>query len=172
MILSNNDGCVIARSNEAKALGIAMGAPWFKIQHMAESSDLVALSANFALYGDLSDRMMSLVAGLGHQPFGLVFIESEHLAERAPHRDRILRGIDAVHGHLSAVGRHQGVQHAHGGGLAGAVRPEQAGDAAILGAEADIGHRLDTAGAGVEGLVQVVGDDHGAHPLNEVNAGT
>ena len=68
VVLSNNDGCAIARSNEAKALGIAMGAPWFKIKHMAESDGLVALSANFALYGDLSDRMMSLAAGLGpHQ---------------------------------------------------------------------------------------------------------
>lgn len=65
VVLSNNDGCAIARSNEAKALGIAMGAPWFKIRHMAESDGLVALSANFALYGDLSDRMMSLAAGLG-----------------------------------------------------------------------------------------------------------
>ena len=42
-----------------------MGAPWFKIQHMAVSYSLMALSANFALYGDLSDRMMSLAAGLG-----------------------------------------------------------------------------------------------------------
>ncbi|MFM1909195.1 MAG: hypothetical protein RLZZ591_2872 [Pseudomonadota bacterium] len=65
VVLSNNDGCAIARSNEAKALGIAMGAPWFKIRHLAESDGLVALSANFALYGDLSDRMMSLAAGLG-----------------------------------------------------------------------------------------------------------
>lgn len=65
VVLSNNDGCAIARSNEAKALGIAMGAPWFKIKHLAESAGLVALSANFALYGDLSDRMMSLAAGLG-----------------------------------------------------------------------------------------------------------
>ena len=65
VVLSNNDGCAIARSNEAKVLGIAMGAPWFKIRHMAESDGLVALSANFALYGDLSDRMMSLAAGLG-----------------------------------------------------------------------------------------------------------
>ena len=65
VVLSNNDGCAIARSNEAKALGIAMGAPWFKIKHLAESEGLVALSANFALYGDLSDRMMSLAAGLG-----------------------------------------------------------------------------------------------------------
>ena len=65
VVLSNNDGCAIARSNEAKALGIAMGAPWFKIRHLVESDELVALSANFALYGDLSDRMMSLAAGLG-----------------------------------------------------------------------------------------------------------
>jgi DNA polymerase V len=63
--LSNNDGCAIARSNEAKALGIKMGAPWFQIKHLAESDGLVALSANFALYGDLSDRMMSIAAGLG-----------------------------------------------------------------------------------------------------------
>ncbi|MFM9880380.1 MAG: Y-family DNA polymerase [Burkholderiaceae bacterium] len=67
VVLSNNDGCAIARSNEAKALGIAMGAPWFKIRHLTESAGLVALSANFALYGDLSDRMMSLAAGLGPQ---------------------------------------------------------------------------------------------------------
>ncbi|NMM07419.1 Y-family DNA polymerase [Polaromonas sp.] len=65
VVLSNNDGCAIARSNEAKALGIAMGAPWFKIRHLAESEGLVVLSANFALYGDLSDRMMSIAAGLG-----------------------------------------------------------------------------------------------------------
>ena len=67
VVLSNNDGCAIARSNEAKALGIAMGAPWFKIKQLVESDELVALSANFALYGDLSDRMMSLAAGLGPQ---------------------------------------------------------------------------------------------------------
>src|SRR5574343_930065 len=66
VVLSNNDGCAIARSNEAKALGIKMGAPWFQIQHLEEAG-LVALSANFELYGDMSDRMMSLAAGLGHQ---------------------------------------------------------------------------------------------------------
>lgn len=65
VVLSNNDGCAIARSNEAKALGIAMGAPWFAIVHLADAAGLVALSANFALYGDMSDRMMSLAAGLG-----------------------------------------------------------------------------------------------------------
>lgn len=65
VVLSNNDGCAIARSNEAKALGIRMGAPWFQIKHLERTAGLVALSANFTLYGDMSDRMMSLAAGLG-----------------------------------------------------------------------------------------------------------
>ena len=65
VVLSNNDGCAIARSNEAKELGIKMAAPWFSIRHLEQEAGLVALSANFTLYGDMSDRMMSLVAGLG-----------------------------------------------------------------------------------------------------------
>ena len=65
IVLGNGDGAAIARSNEAKALGIKMGTPWFQIKHLEKEAGLVALSANFALYGDLSDRMMSLAAGLG-----------------------------------------------------------------------------------------------------------
>ena len=65
IVLSNNDGCAISRSNEAKDLGIRMGAPWHEIRHLEHSHGLVALSANFALYGDLSDRMMSLLAEFG-----------------------------------------------------------------------------------------------------------
>lgn len=65
VVLSNNDGCAIARSNEAKALGIKMGQPWFECRALAESAGVVALSANFVLYGDMSDRMMSIAAGLG-----------------------------------------------------------------------------------------------------------
>ncbi len=60
VVLSNNDGCAIARSDEAKALGIKMGQPWFQCKHFEERHGLVALSANFSLYGDLSDRMMSI----------------------------------------------------------------------------------------------------------------
>ena len=60
VVLSNNDGCAIARSNEAKALGIRMGQPWFQCRQMEELHGLVALSANFALYGDMSDRMMTV----------------------------------------------------------------------------------------------------------------
>jgi DNA polymerase V len=67
VVLSNNDGCAIARSNEAKALGIKMGAPWFELQKLQDDAGLIGLSANFTLYGDMSDRMMSLAAGLGHR---------------------------------------------------------------------------------------------------------
>lgn len=66
VVLSNNDGCAIARSDEARALGIAMGVPWFQIRHLEKEAGLRALSANFELYGDLSDRLMALAAGLGH----------------------------------------------------------------------------------------------------------
>ena len=65
VVLSNNDGCAIARSNEAKALGIKMGAPWFEVKHLNDSEGLVGLSANFTLYGNMSGRMMSIAAGLG-----------------------------------------------------------------------------------------------------------
>ncbi|MCK9510746.1 MAG: Y-family DNA polymerase [Pigmentiphaga sp.] len=61
VVLSNNDGCAIARTAEAKALGIKMGEPWFKIKHLADRDGLIALSANFSLYGDLSARMMSVI---------------------------------------------------------------------------------------------------------------
>ena len=65
IVLSNNDGCAIARSNEAKALGIAMAEPWPYIKRRLPDAGIVALSANFTLYGDMSNRMMSLAAGLG-----------------------------------------------------------------------------------------------------------
>jgi DNA polymerase V len=60
VVLSNNDGCAIARSNEAKALGVAMGQPWFKCRDLERDHGLIGLSANFALYGDMSDRMMAI----------------------------------------------------------------------------------------------------------------
>ncbi len=62
VVLSNNDGACIARSNEAKDLGIKMAQPWFEVRHLERSAGLVALSANFELYGDMSSRMMTLVA--------------------------------------------------------------------------------------------------------------
>lgn len=62
VVLSNNDGACIARSNEAKDLGIKMAQPWFQVRHLEREAGLIALSANFELYGDMSSRMMSLVA--------------------------------------------------------------------------------------------------------------
>lgn len=67
IILSNNDGCAISRSEEAKAIGIPMGAPYFTIRHLEHDVGLVALSANFTLYGDMSDRMMNMAAAMGHR---------------------------------------------------------------------------------------------------------
>jgi DNA polymerase V len=60
-ILSNNDGCVISRSNEAKAVGIPMGAPAFKIKELVKEKNVKLFSSNYALYGDLSNRVMSIL---------------------------------------------------------------------------------------------------------------
>lgn len=62
IVLSNNDGCAVARSNEAKALGIGMGEPYFKIKEILEKADGVALSSNYALYGDMSARVMQILS--------------------------------------------------------------------------------------------------------------
>ncbi len=65
VVLSNNDGCVVARSKEAKALPIAMGAPFFQIRHHVDAGRLVAMSSNYTLYGDISNRVMITLAEFG-----------------------------------------------------------------------------------------------------------
>lgn len=62
VVLSNNDGCVVARSNESKAMGIKMGTPFFKIRDKVENGNLIVRSSNYSLYGDLSSRVMSILA--------------------------------------------------------------------------------------------------------------
>jgi len=59
VVLSNNDGCVVARSPEVKALGVAMGVPFFKIAPLVREHDIQVFSSNYALYGDLSNRVMT-----------------------------------------------------------------------------------------------------------------
>jgi DNA polymerase V len=59
VVLSNNDGCIVARSNEAKALGIPMGAPYFKTRGLIEKHGVMVFSSNYTLYGDLSGRVMA-----------------------------------------------------------------------------------------------------------------
>ena len=61
VVLSGNDGCVVSRSNEAKALGIPMGVPLYQIKGLVEKEGVVCFSSNFSLYGDLSDRVMSII---------------------------------------------------------------------------------------------------------------
>lgn len=61
VVLSNNDGCIISRSNEAKALGIPMGAPEFQVRDLIKQHDIRVFSSNYALYGDLSHRVMKIL---------------------------------------------------------------------------------------------------------------
>lgn len=62
VVLSNNDGCAVARSNEVKALGVKMGTPWFQMKELARKHGVIALSSNYALYADMSNRMMSILS--------------------------------------------------------------------------------------------------------------
>ncbi len=61
VVLTNNDGCIVARSNEAKALGIPMGEPFFKVKHVIAKHKVHVFSSNYALYGDLSHRVMDVL---------------------------------------------------------------------------------------------------------------
>ncbi len=62
VVLSNNDGCIISRSNETKALGIKMGTPFFKVKDFLNQNDVTAFSSNYSLYGDMSQRVMSILS--------------------------------------------------------------------------------------------------------------
>ena len=64
VVLSNNDGCVIARSNEAKVLGIKMGVPAYQIKDLVKKHDVAVFSSNYVLYGDMSGRVKSMLAEL------------------------------------------------------------------------------------------------------------
>lgn len=61
VVLSNNDGCVVARSNEAKALGVGMAVPEFQVRHLIEKHGMAVFSSNYTLYGDMSARVMSIL---------------------------------------------------------------------------------------------------------------
>ena len=61
VVLSNNDGCVIARSREAKALGIPMGVPYFKVRETISKNDVAVFSSNYALYQDISSRVLETI---------------------------------------------------------------------------------------------------------------
>ena len=63
VVLSNNDGCAVARSAEVKALGVKMGTPWFQMQDLAKQHGITAYSSNYTLYGDMSNRVVQVLRG-------------------------------------------------------------------------------------------------------------
>lgn len=62
VVLSNNDGCIIARSNESKALGLKMGVPFYQVRDVLEANNVAVFSSNYNLYGDMSRRVMTLLS--------------------------------------------------------------------------------------------------------------
>ncbi|KPF91900.1 DNA repair nucleotidyltransferase [Novosphingobium sp. AAP83] len=84
VVLSNNDGCVIARSQEAKSIGIAMGAPLFKIRNLVEEHGVEVCSSNYALYGDISERVMTTLGSNApnHEVYSIdeCFLDVDNLA--------------------------------------------------------------------------------------------
>src|SRR5690606_16760008 len=94
VVLSNNDGCVVSRTPEAKALGIEMGEPWFQVRRRFEAAGGVACSSNYARYGDISERVMTVIEGL--VPQAEVYSVDEAFAELAgirPERGRMGREL-------------------------------------------------------------------------------
>ena len=104
VVLSNNDGCAIARSNEAKALGIPMGAPAFQYQTLFQQQQVAVFSANFILYGDISNRITNICRRYckdlevysideSFMDFhGYDFIDLKKHCEEL--REKVLRGLD------------------------------------------------------------------------------
>lgn len=93
VVLSNNDGCVVARSREAKALGIPMGAPLFQLRELIERGRVEVFSSNYALYGDMSDRVNEVLG------------QFSHLIERYSIDESWLTLDDADPAELEALGR-------------------------------------------------------------------
>ena len=73
VVLSNNDGCVVSRSNEAKELGVKMGQPWFECRALSEKHNILALSSNYPLYADISNRVMNILRSYSpiHQVYSI-----------------------------------------------------------------------------------------------------
>ncbi|KAI5911958.1 Y-family DNA polymerase [Azoarcus sp. PA01] len=92
VVLSNNDGCVVARSAEAKLLGVPMGAPWFKLRQLAAQHGIVGLSSNYALYADMSNRVVEVLCAFS--PRVEVYSIDESFLDLSGFRnlDRVLYG--------------------------------------------------------------------------------
>ena len=102
VVLSGNDGCVVSRSNEAKKIGIKMGEPWFKAKRRLgerQEASVTAFSSNFSLYGDLSSRVMSILAKhtprLEQYSIDEAFLHCDHLPvhELKPYYEQVVKQI-------------------------------------------------------------------------------
>jgi DNA polymerase V len=103
VVLSNGDGCCVARSNEIKALGVKMGTPWFQLRELAQQHGIVALSSNYALYGDVSVRFAGIlgqfsprqeVYSIDESFLDLTGFDSIDLTEYGQHiRQRVLQWV-------------------------------------------------------------------------------
>ncbi len=90
VVLSNNDGCVVSRSSEAKDLGVKMGVPLFKITELVKQKSIVTLSSNYALYGDLSERIMSILRSFS--PSQEIYSIDECFLDFSGVNDRVAHG--------------------------------------------------------------------------------
>ena len=99
VVLSGNDGCVVSRSNEAKKLGIKMGTPFFQMEALAKKEGVTAFSSNFSLYGDLSSRVMSILAKhtprLEQYSIDEAFLHCDHMPvhELKPYYEQVVKQI-------------------------------------------------------------------------------
>ena len=101
VVLSNNDGCVISRSTEAKRLGIKMGEPYFKVKELVKKNKVHIFSSNYALYGDLSRRVMKTLKSFSDKieiySIDEAFVDLSHIKEEEVEnygkeiRERILK---------------------------------------------------------------------------------
>jgi len=86
VVLSNNDGCVISRSTEAKKLGIKMGEPYFKVKELVKKNNVQIFSSNYSLYGDLSRRVMKVLKGFSDKieiySIDEAFIDLSHIKDK------------------------------------------------------------------------------------------
>ena len=101
VVLSNNDGCVISRSLEAKKIGIKMGEPYFKVKELVKKNNVHIFSSNYALYGDISRRVMKTLKSFSDKieiySIDEAFVDLSHIEEKEVEnygkeiRERILR---------------------------------------------------------------------------------
>ena len=101
VVLSNNDGCVISRSKEAKVLGIKMGEPYFKVKELVKKNNVQIFSSNYSLYGDLSRRVMRVLKGFSDKieiySIDEAFIDLSHIKDETAEeygkkiRERVLK---------------------------------------------------------------------------------